>query len=551
MGPQATQQREPLSLAPSQPFSATGPQSGDVDLPLDALLPPTAPAIGVDAIIGEISNALEWGSLGGISAYSFAITVCNLGGIEMHTMGNTNQHPVYAQNVYRIEDGRFEQIGMGWPLHEFAVVQGTVCSTCQPASTTTALGAGCSTPHSAGIMGVQSILGMRSEINGFTGGFVFPHSTNGVRGDTIFKRVQVLDMDVDAALHPRATYLAETHCVAPDDAAAANALNNASWCRLGRMGATSLRVDGPTNRAEPAILAWSRAEPNVLIQNVDVPGEGRFIVGSNVTDLPNGEWLYSYAVFNNNSDFSGADFSVTVGAGSVSEVEMSFPHYHSGEPYSNLPWTASQLGGELTWSAEPFAQDPNANALRWGTTYSFSFQSALPPRMGSGSLGLFKPGNPGAQFVTVISPEGSGTAALPFAYCATNANSTGAMTELNAINIDLNARTLELGATEMPANAFGFFLTSLVPDFVPNAGGSSGNLCLGGTIGRGVGGTIFTANLAGMATVPVSLDVIPTASGTPVSILPMEVRYFQTWHRDSSGGSPTSNFSNGVGISFP
>jgi hypothetical protein len=526
------------------------PQLGASPSPV-TIQTPTAPLIGTDAIVGEITNQVEWGSLNGIAAYSFGITVCNVGSIDLHTMGNTNQHPVYAQNVYRVEDGRFEQIGMGWPLHEFAVVQGTVCAVCQPTSTTTALGAGCSSPHSAGIMGVQSILGMRSEINGFTGEFAFPHATSGQGGDALFKRVQILEADIDVALHPRASYLAETQCVAPDDAANGNGRNNASWCSLGRIGSTSLRVNGPTQREEPAILAWAMAEPTVLIQNIDVPGEGRFIVGSNATELPTGMWRFTYAIYNGNSDFSGSDFSVTTGVTPVSAAEMSFPVYHSGEPYSNLPWTSSQSGDELTWSTESFAQNPNANALRWGTTYSFSFESPLPPRLGSGTLGLFKPNSPGAQSFAVISPEGSGGGALPFTYCATNENSTGEPTLLKAIEIDLSARTMTLQSSGMPSGAFGFFLTSLTPDFVPNAGGSAGNLCLGGTIGRGVGGTIFTSTPAGTAEVPVSLDMIPTASGTPVSVQPMEVRYFQTWHRDSAGGTPTSNFSNGVGISFP
>ena len=35
--------------------------------------------------------------------------------------------------------------------------------------------------------------------------------------------------------------------------------------------------------------------------------------------------------------------------------------------YSNAAWTSNQTGSDLSWSTETFAQNQNANALRWGT----------------------------------------------------------------------------------------------------------------------------------------------------------------------------------------
>ncbi|PYJ76790.1 MAG: hypothetical protein DME69_12475, partial [Verrucomicrobia bacterium] len=51
-------------------------------------------------------------------------------------------------------------------------------------------------------------------------------------------------------------------------------------------------------------------------------------------------------------------------------------------------------GGSLTWSCETFAQNPNANALRWGTLYNFRFDSNRPPQDEFAVIGFFKTGVP-------------------------------------------------------------------------------------------------------------------------------------------------------------
>ena len=143
----------------------------------------------------------------------------------------------------------------------------------------------------------------------------------------------------------------------------------------------------------------------MVIKDIFVPGEGMFVAGSNVIDNGDGTWRYEYAVFNNNSDLSGQSFTVPLGSDvNTVDVGMSFPLYHSGEPYTNQPWTSSVGPAGVTWSTETFAQNTNANALRWGTTYSFWFSCDAPPVTGNATLGLFKPGNPGDQSVALITP---------------------------------------------------------------------------------------------------------------------------------------------------
>ncbi|MDG1048753.1 MAG: hypothetical protein P8M11_06575 [Planctomycetota bacterium] len=136
-------------------------------------------------------------------------------------------------------------------------------------------------------------------------------------------------------------------------------------------------------------------------------------------------------------------------------------------------------------------------------------------------------------------------------FCAANANSTGTAAVMGASGSAVAASNdLTLEATELPPNSFCFFLTSLSQGFVQNPGGSQGNLCLGGAIGRFVGpGQIVNSGATGVATLAIDLTLHPTPTG-PVAIAAGETWSFTTWFRDSSGGAPTSNFSDGLEVQF-
>ncbi|MEM8711596.1 MAG: hypothetical protein AAGG01_11630, partial [Planctomycetota bacterium] len=463
----------------------------------------TNPAVGPDVIVGVIPSVRNWGAVGGMGAYSLGTTSCNVGDEELLWISQSTDHPVIGQNIYRMENGRFEQIGMSWLKHGFVALQGTACCSCTPAANGSRLGVGCSDPYGAGLNGSQTGLGPRSEVNPFTGAFSYPYMDQGQSGDTVYKRIQVPNADVSAALHPSAQYFGEAQYITPDDAAAGNGFNNVAWVNLNRSagsgGFSNLNVSGATNREEAAIYAWQANDPTVKIEEINVPSEGQFIAGSNVIDNGDGTWSYEYAIFNNNSDFSGQSFTMPVGSNvTVTGAGMSFPSYHSGEPYTNVAWTATVNAGSVTWATEPHMMNADANALRWGTTYSFWFTATTAPEVKAASLGLFKPGNPGAQTVALDGPmDADGGSVVITNYCTANPNSTGQTSKILASNVNMTARTMELEAYDLPQNAFGFFVTSLDEAFIPNAGGSAGNLCIGANTGRGVGGGIFS-----WATVP-------------------------------------------------
>jgi len=131
-------------------------------------------------------------------------------------------------------------------------------------------------------------------------------------------------------------------------------------------------------------------------------------------------------------------------------------------------------------------------------------------------------------------------------------NTSGGPATLTATGSAVAANNnVTLTAANMPANQFGFFLTSMTQGFVPNPGGSNGNLCLAGTIGRYVApGQIKNAGPGGTFSLVLPLPQTP-AGGSFVPIVAGQTWNFQCWFRDIGPmGQPQSNFTNGRSIVF-
>jgi hypothetical protein len=270
------------------------------------------------------------------------------------------------------------------------------------------LGVGCSDPYSAGLNGDQGGLGTRKEVNAATG--AFPGSYNlGVpaAAPTIGRRLQVNANDLNPALNTGAVYLVEGQYIHPEDAAAGNDNNNASWrsFTVGALvsGSYNLTLTGPTQQQQPAIEAWAQLDSGVSLAYADVPGDGRFITANRVSDNGNGTWRYEYAVENLNSDRSGRSFSIALPPlVTITNAGFHDVNYHSGDPYDPTDWSVSVTSGAVTWSGGVYANDPNGNALRFATLYNFWFDANRPPVAGSATLGLFKPGTAGAPAAMTV-----------------------------------------------------------------------------------------------------------------------------------------------------
>jgi len=377
--------------------------AGALVIALSTLVPTIASAqaepdsVGPDVVVFELPNTYQWGSSGGITAYSVGTTSCNRGTEPVYWISSTNQHPVIGQNLYRHLDGRLEQIGISWLKHGFVSVNGSSCDSCQqPPLGGSQLGVGCSDPYSASLNGSQSRLGPRSEVNPFTGVYVYPESDPS--GTPVLAgRLQVLTDDVNPALNPGASYFVEGQYITSDDAQAGNGLNNASYRAVTIGSGNALNPTGATFEGVPAIAAWPTIDPGVTVVPADVPGEGRFHLAYVATDNGNGTWRYEFALHNMNSDRAAGSFTVQVPPGSaVGNIGFHDIFYHSGEPYDGTDWVAvvDPVGSTVSWSTEDYATNPDANALRWGTMYNFWFDADSPPQEVMASVGLFKPGSP-------------------------------------------------------------------------------------------------------------------------------------------------------------
>lgn len=348
----------------------------------------------------------------GLSAFSFGTTSTNIGGAPALWIPDTNEHPVIAQNVYRWKNDRFEQIGQSWLKHAFSVLSLSQCGICQNPGVTTLLGVGCSDSYSANLNGDQDNLGPRSEVNAYTGAFLYPFGGPKLTGDDVERRVQIRDEDIDPAKNLGALYFVEGQLVTADDAQVGNGNNNASYRRVdfesddqGRITAI-INFNTPLTRVgEPGLMAWKEMDPSVNITEIQVPEDGLFILGVKVRELDDGFWAYEYALQNMNSHRSCRAFSVPLpGGATIRSVGFHDIDHHSGEPYHLTDWPSIVDNQTITWSTEAYHIDQNANALRWGTLYNFRFETNQPPGANTITLELFRPGLPGSVAVASIGP---------------------------------------------------------------------------------------------------------------------------------------------------
>ncbi len=344
-----------------------------------------------DVIVGDMPSVARWGSLNGVTSYSVATTSCNIGDAQLDWISSNNRHPVISQNLYRVKDGRVEQLGQSWLKHGFFALSQSLCGTCQPTNGSS-LGIGCSDPYSAGLNGSQSGLGPKGEVNATTGFFPYPYTGLTQPRTVLDGRIRVLNSDLDPAQNTGARYFISSQYIQYQDAAAGNDDNNESFREvLVTGGQYDLFPTGSTVRQKPAILAWQAVHSDVRIFYVDIPDDGRVIVGIRTTELQTGGFHTEVAIENLNSHRSINSLRVNFGSGDMSNPGFSDVDYDQ-EAYSSADWTESMNGSEVEWAAETFAANENANALRWGTTYSFWCDSDARP-LGL-TLGIFRPGTP-------------------------------------------------------------------------------------------------------------------------------------------------------------
>ncbi|MGE4619881.1 MAG: hypothetical protein AAEJ04_08765 [Planctomycetota bacterium] len=388
-------------------------------------------AQATDVFLFDLHDLGSYGSVGGTYAYSVGTTSCNIGDVELLWHADDPFHPVIGQEMYRLNDGVLEQIGVSWLKHSFCALSLTACGPCQPTDCDT-LGIDCSDPYSAGLNGDQSNLGPRSQVNAHTG--VFPYPVDPPMPpfvNEIDRRLQVPAGLIDPAFNQGAQYFVTGHYVTPDDAEAGNGDNNVAYRQVSVEDSPasfplSFIPGSPTQAGQPGIQAWQDFDPEVVIEEVRVPGEGLMLLGYKVTQLGASEWRYDYALYNMNSDRCAGAFTVPVSASAnLNAVGHRGIGHHSGEPFETALWSSSVTPVGVTWNTDSFLQDPMANALRWGFMYNFRIITDQPPSAGIATVTLFKPGTPSTVNVPIVAPVGSLVEPPTNLLCALSANGVG------------------------------------------------------------------------------------------------------------------------------
>ena len=404
---------------------------------LPALKQPSVGTVpGPDVIVGNLLDFVqsENGSVGGRVGLALGTDACNKGTIDVDWFALPNSdHPFIPQNLYRMSsvannNDRIEQLGQSWGKHAFAAASSNSCGFGCNGVAGTQLGSGCSDAYGAGLNGSQTGIGSRACVNPFTGNFNGSTANNhsGHSHDVTSHRMLVDVNDLNTTLNQGATYFAEAEYIVPHEGTwcqshpdQCNMYNNASYKRYNVTGVTqpfSFSAVGSTVQEHPAITAWTGATVN---QVEPAPGtDGIWFMGYKVTNPSTAVWHYEYALYNQNLDRSIQSFSVPVGPGvNISNIGFHAPVQQPGwandctfnsQGYSSMPWSVTQDATSITWNTETFAQNQNANAIRFGTMYNFRFDADQPPNPTNATVGYFKTGSP-----TFVAVQAAGNVPLP------------------------------------------------------------------------------------------------------------------------------------------
>lgn len=330
----------------------------------------------------------------GRNGLSMSTTSCNVGTQDITwnaPMATT--HPVICMNLYRVMNGRFEQVGMAWLKHGFLATNSTdpTCGTCQNPGTGTRLGPGCTDTYGTGNNSDRRYLGPREEMNPFTGkwtceGSWFSNYVNdctrrntGSGLDAIAHRLEVDDADLNvtgAEFWYEAYYINEFE---------SNKYNQIGYRKATPTwnGTTWTFSTNTTMTLGPAINVWGDMRSTATPRT-----EGDVIVAAKTRDLGNGNTRYDYAVYVHDLDRQVREFSIPIEAG----ISVSNIGFRDIDKDPSNDWTSAFADGKVTWQTQTFQVNPNANSLKYGRVFNFWFDASSTPIPATATVGQFKPG---------------------------------------------------------------------------------------------------------------------------------------------------------------
>jgi hypothetical protein len=223
-----------------------------------------------------------------------------------------------------------------------------------------------------------------------------------------------------------------------------------------------------------------------------------------------------------------------------------------------IEWTILIMHGQLNWDLWysnsgpngpwiPMAMDLPPGATNAGSKHQYMW--TVPDDVSNKVRVRVRMDNAGQDYEDISNSNLAIVPALGGNYCGPAVpNSTGSSAVIHAWGSDVVAdQEFNLTATQLPTMEFGYFLNAPAQAFVQNPGGSQGNLCLGGGVGRHVS-QLGNSGDAGQLVITVDLSQLPRPNGMVV-VQAGETWNFTCWFRDKNPGT-TSNFTDGVAVTF-
>jgi hypothetical protein len=324
-----------------------------------------------------------------------------------------DQGGILVWSVYRLAEGRLEQLGRSGAKHAFNSVNfdNNSAIPCDCPGSGRIVSRGCEDLYNVSTNAHRDFLGPRDEITAHTGiwqrdGSIFDRINNtpndgipdgtempdgvcdhpssaflgSVRcqapaADALDRRMHVAEADLET---PGARYFIESWYVVRDDINIFNSMGfreiAPSFSTIWTFGFVGPFVNGPVIDA----IFPEGSDAERVSSRVDT-GEGRLQTVVEVTPVGN---LYRYEIFLMNFDFDRK----------IRRIEMPLPvgamvtdlYFHDGDADAGNDWQqqVDSVGSVLAWTVQ------SGNPLDWGSAFSFSFTSNLPPVAGDLTLDI-------------------------------------------------------------------------------------------------------------------------------------------------------------------
>ena len=373
---------------------AAGIPRGAVEQPLGGCVTPEWGDPDNDVSLINMSQVSQVARGNGVVAIAPSAVLKNVGVTEVPWISkfsspqppyNNDQHPYLIWNMYRLSNGRFEQLGASGLKHAFLTLN-TNCA-CPSGSI---LWVGCEDTYGVSTNNSTGSLSPRAEITAHTGvwqrcGSIFDPDCNGVQnqppgwsGPEDKRRLTALEADLQV---PGAQYWFDSWYVVRDDV---NIFNGMAYRPVFPTLGTNWTF-GPmgTQQAGAVLDAWvNPVNPGANADNkrLSTP-EGHLTLAVRATDVGGGRWRYEYALMNHDYDNGITSFSVPLPAG----ASVTNTYFHDVDRDPATDWVPVVVSDAIRWQAPTSARTPVQFFMDWGLLYNFGFEVDVAPTPAGGS----------------------------------------------------------------------------------------------------------------------------------------------------------------------